>query len=152
VQFASALRRRAWGARDGELAARSPAAEVHWRDYTKHEHLLAHSLGTHTMVGAATGSPAARAVLTYDDLPWFQSGGETTREVGCSRQRQGMENGAGSEALTGEGCRGRPSRGVVAAQSSFWCSCARKKGEGGKGCCGRSESKREAADGGAHQV
>jgi hypothetical protein len=39
----------------------------------------------------------------------------------------------GSEALTGEGCWGGQSRGVVAALSSFQCSCARKKGEGEKG-------------------
>jgi hypothetical protein len=63
-----------------------------------------------------------------------------------------MENGVGSEALTGEGCWGGQSRGVVAALSSFQCSCARKKGEGEKGCCGHDDSKREAADGGAHQV
>jgi hypothetical protein len=44
-----------------------------------------------------------------------------------------MENGVGSEALTGEGCWGGQSRGVVAALSSFQCSCARKKGEGEKG-------------------
>jgi hypothetical protein len=56
-----------------------------------------------------------------------------TREVGCSHQRQGLENGMGSEALTGEGCWGGQSRGVMAALSSFWCSCARKKGEGGGG-------------------
>jgi hypothetical protein len=78
----------------------------------------------------ATGSPAVLAVLAYDDLPCFRSGGETTHEVGCSRQRRGMENGAGSEALTSEGCRGGQSRGAVAAPSSFRCSCAKKKGEG----------------------
>jgi hypothetical protein len=37
------------------------------------------------------------------------------------------------------------------APSSFQCSYPREKGEGG-GCCSHSESKREAADGGAHQV
>jgi hypothetical protein len=77
------------------------------------------------------GSPAAQALPTYDGLPWFQSGGETTHEVGCSRQWQGMENGVSSEALTGEGCQGGQSRSAVAALSSFRCSCARKKGEGG---------------------
>jgi hypothetical protein len=79
------------------------------------------------------GSPAARAVPAYDVLPCFQSGGEMTREVGCSRQRQGVENGAGSKALTGEGCRDGQSRGAVAAPSSFRCSCGRKKGEEGGG-------------------
>jgi hypothetical protein len=67
----------------------------------------------------ATGSPVARAVPAYDDHPWFQSGGETTRAVGCSRQRWGLENGVGSEALIGEGCRGGQSRGTVAAPSSL---------------------------------
>jgi hypothetical protein len=56
--------------------------------------------------GAAMGSPAARAVPAYDGLPCFRSGGETTSEVGHSRQRRGLENGVWSEALTGEGCRG----------------------------------------------
>jgi hypothetical protein len=46
------------------------------------------------------GSPEAWAVPAYDGLPCFQSGGETTREVGYSHQRRGLENGAGSEALT----------------------------------------------------
>jgi hypothetical protein len=78
------------------------------------------------------GSPAARAVPAYDGLPCFWSGGEVTRVVGRSRQRRGLENGAGSEALTGEGCRSGQSRGEVVAPSSFWCSCARKKDEGGR--------------------
>jgi hypothetical protein len=90
AQGVSAPHRCARGARDGELATGSPAAEVHWVDYAEHEHLLAHSSGTHmTMgsslgdgaLGAATGSPVARAVPAYDSLPWFQSSGETTREV-----------------------------------------------------------------------
>jgi hypothetical protein len=51
------------------------------------------------------GSPAAQAVSAYDGLVWFQSDGEMTREVGCSRQRRGLENSAGSEALTYEWCR-----------------------------------------------
>jgi hypothetical protein len=55
-----------------------------------------------------------------------------TREVGRSCQWQGLENGAGSEALTGEGCRGGQSKGEVVAPSSFQCSCVRKKGEGGR--------------------
>jgi hypothetical protein len=78
------------------------------------------------------GSPAARAVPTYDDLSCFRSGGEMTSDVGRSCQRHGLENSVGSEALTGEGCRGGQSRGEVAASSSFRCSCARKKGEGGR--------------------
>jgi hypothetical protein len=142
AQGVSAPRRCAQGAQDGELATGSPAAEVHRVVYAEHEHLLAHSSGTHMTVGsllgdgasrAATGSPVARAVPAYDGLPWFQSGGETTREVGRSHQRQGLENSARSEALTGEGCQGGQSRGAVAALSSFRCSCSRKKGEGGGG-------------------
>jgi hypothetical protein len=78
------------------------------------------------------GSPTAQAVSTFDDLSCFRSGGEATREVGRSRQQQGLENGIGSEALTGEGCRGGQSRGEVVVLSSFRCSCARKKGEGGR--------------------
>jgi hypothetical protein len=42
------------------------------------------------------GSPAAQAVSAYDGLVWFQSDGEMTREVGCSRQRRGLENSAGA--------------------------------------------------------
>jgi hypothetical protein len=71
-----------------------------------------------------------RAVPAYDGLPWLRSAGEMICEVGCSRQQWGLENGAGSEALTGEGCQGGQSSGVVAALSSFQCPCARKKGEG----------------------
>jgi hypothetical protein len=55
------------------------------------------------------GSPVARAVLAYDGLPCFRSGGESTSEVVSSRQWRGLENGVGSEALTGEGCRARQS-------------------------------------------
>jgi hypothetical protein len=78
------------------------------------------------------GSPVAWVVPAYDGLLWFRSGGEATREVGHSRQRRGLENSARSEALTGEGCQGGQSRGEVVAPSSFWCSYARKKGEGGR--------------------
>jgi hypothetical protein len=78
------------------------------------------------------GSPTAWAFPAYDDLPCFRSSGGTTSEVGCSRQWRGLENGMGSEALTGEGCRGGQSRGAMVALSSFRCSCARKKGEGVK--------------------
>jgi hypothetical protein len=78
------------------------------------------------------GSPTAWAVPAYDSLPFFRFDGETTSEVGCSRQRRGLENGTGSEALSGEGCWGGQSRCAMAAPSSFRCSCARKKGEGVK--------------------
>jgi hypothetical protein len=53
TQSASMPCRRAWGTRDGELASGSPAAEVQRRDYAEHEHLLAHSSGTHTMAGSS---------------------------------------------------------------------------------------------------
>jgi hypothetical protein len=90
-------------------------------------------------------------VQAYDNLLWFQSCGETTHEMGFSRQWRGMENGVGSKALTGEGCWGRQSKGAVAALSSFRCSCATKKGKGeGEGYCGCGESKREAVDVGIH--
>jgi hypothetical protein len=137
----SAPRRCACGARDGGIAAGSPAAEVHRQDYTEHEHLLAHSPSTHMTVGssrgnrasgAAMGSPTAQGVPAYDSFPHFRSGGETIREVGRSLQRRGLENSAGSEALTGEGRWGGQSRGRVAVPSSFRCSCAKKKGEGGR--------------------
>jgi hypothetical protein len=119
----------------------SLAAEVHRQDYAEYEHLLAHSPGTHTTAGSSRGngasgaamsSPAAQGVPAYDGFPHFRSGGETIREVGRSLQRRGLENGAGSEALTGEGRRGGQSRGGVAVLSSFRCSCAKKKGEGGR--------------------
>jgi hypothetical protein len=45
--------RRVRGARDSELAAGSPAAEVHRRDYAEHEHRLAHSSGTHMKAGSS---------------------------------------------------------------------------------------------------
>jgi hypothetical protein len=71
--------------------------------------------------------------------------------VGHSRQRWGLENGSGSEALTGEGCQARQSRGEVAAPSSFRCSCARRRVRVVGGCYGRGELRREVADGGAHR-
>jgi hypothetical protein len=46
VQSTSAPRQPARGTQDGELAAGSPAAEVHRQDYTEHEHLLMHSPST----------------------------------------------------------------------------------------------------------
>jgi hypothetical protein len=77
-------------------------------------------------------SPVAQGVPAYDDFPCFRSGGETIRQAGRSLQWRGLENGAGSEALTGEGCRGGQCKGGVAVPSSFRCSCAKKKGEGGR--------------------
>jgi hypothetical protein len=73
-----------------------------------------------------------------------------TRGVGHSCQRRGLDKGAGSEALTGDGRQGGQSFGGVVVLSSSRCSCARRRVRVVGGCCSRGESKREAADGGAH--
>jgi hypothetical protein len=83
-------------------------------------------------IGSGYGLTGGVGVPAYGGFPRFRSIGETIREVGRSLQRRGLENGAGSEALTGEGRRGGQSRGGVAVPSSFRCSCAKKKGD-----CGR---------------
>jgi hypothetical protein len=98
------------------------------------------------------GPSTARAVPTYDGLPCFRSGGEMTHEVGCSLQWRGLENGMGSEALTLKGVR------VARAEALWWLRAPSgtpaqgRRVRGEKGCCGHGESKREVADGGAHQV
>jgi hypothetical protein len=74
-----------------------------------------------------------------------------TGGVGHRHQRRGLDKGAGSEALTGDGRRGGQSSGGVAVPSSSRCSCARRRVRVVGGCCSRAESKREAADGGAHR-
>jgi hypothetical protein len=74
-----------------------------------------------------------------------------TGGVGHSRQRQGLDKGVGSEALTDDGRRGGQSNDGVAFPSSSWCSCARRRVRVVGGCCSHGESKREAADGGAHR-
>jgi hypothetical protein len=74
-----------------------------------------------------------------------------TGGVGHSRQRRGLDKGAGSETLTGDGRRGGQSSGGVAVPSSSQCSCARRRVRVVGGCCSRGESKREAADGGPHR-
>jgi hypothetical protein len=73
-----------------------------------------------------------------------------TGGVGHSRQWRGLDEGAGSETLTGDGRRGRQSSGRVAVLSSSRCSYAGRRVRVVGGCCSRGESKREAADGGAH--
>jgi hypothetical protein len=74
-----------------------------------------------------------------------------TGGVGHSRQRRGLDKGAGSEALTGDGRWGGQCSGGVAVPSSSRCSYARRRVRVVGGCCSRGESKREAADGGAHR-
>jgi hypothetical protein len=74
-----------------------------------------------------------------------------TEGVGHRHQRRGLDKGAGSEALTGDGRRGGQSRGGVAVPSFSRCSCARRRVRVVGGCCSHAESKREAADGGAHR-
>jgi hypothetical protein len=160
AQSASAPRRRAWSAWDGGVTAGSSAAEVHRQVYAEHEHLHAHLPGTYTTTGssrgdvaskAATGSPAARWVYGIRCFPRFGYRGEMTGGVGHSRQRWGLDKGAGSEALTGDRRRGGQSSGGVAVPSSSRCSCARRRVRVVGGCCSRGESKREVADGGAHR-
>jgi hypothetical protein len=56
-----------------------------------------------------------------------------TGGVGHSRQRRGLDKGAGSEALTGDGRRGGQSSGGVAVPSSSRCSCARRRVRVGEG-------------------
>jgi hypothetical protein len=74
-----------------------------------------------------------------------------TGGVGHSRQRRGLDTGAGSEALSSDGHRGEQRSGGVAVPSSSRCSCARIRVRVVGGCCSRGESKREEADGGAHR-
>jgi hypothetical protein len=160
AQSASAPRRCTWSARDGGVTAGSPAVEVHQQVYAEHEHLHAHSPGTYVTAGssrgdgasrAATGSPTARWVYGIRRFPRFRYRGELTGGVGHSRQQWGLDKGAGSEALTGDGCRGGQSSGGVAVPSSSQCSCARRRVRVVGGCCYRGKSKREATDGEAHR-
>jgi hypothetical protein len=136
---------------------------VHWQVCAEHEHLHVHSPGTYTTAGssrgnrasgAATGSPAARWVYGIQRFPHFLHGEEMTGGVGHSRQRQGLDKGAGSEALTGDGRRGGQSSGGVAVLSSSRCSCTRRRVRVVGGCCSRgaldgdeADSKRTAASG-----
>jgi hypothetical protein len=62
-----------------------------------------------------------------------------TGGVGHSRQRRGLDKGAWSEALTGDGCRGGQSNGGVAVSSFSLCSCARRRVRVVGGCCSRGE-------------
>jgi hypothetical protein len=93
----------------------------------------------------------ARWVYGIRRFPRFGYRGEMTGGMGHSRQRQGLDKGVGSEALTGDERRGEQSSGGVAVSSSSRCSCARRRVRIVGGCCSRGESKREAVDGGAHR-
>jgi hypothetical protein len=64
-----------------------------------------------------------------------------TEGVGHSRQRRGLDKGAGSEALTGDGHRSEQSSGGVAVPSFSQCSCARRRVRVVGGCCSRGESR-----------
>jgi hypothetical protein len=150
AQSASAPRQRAWSARDGRVTAGSLAAKVHRQVYAEHENLHAHSSGTYTMAGssrgdeaseAATGSPAVRWVYGIRRFPRFGYGGEMTGGVGHSRQRRGLDKGAGSEALTGDGRRSGQSSGGVAVLSFSRCSCLRRRVRFVGGCCSHGESR-----------
>jgi hypothetical protein len=99
------------------------------------------------------GSPAAwggggGGFPAYDGLPCFRSGGETTREMGRSHQRRDWK--------TAQGARLSPVKGVGASRAEAKWQLQAPSGvpaQGGRvrvvgGCCGRGESRREAADGG----
>jgi hypothetical protein len=64
-----------------------------------------------------------------------------TGGVGHSRQWRGLDKGAGSEALTGDGRRSGQSSGGVAVPSFSRCSCARRRVRVVGGCCSRGESR-----------
>ncbi len=135
----------------GGVTAGSPAAEVHRQVYAEHEHLHAHSPGTYATAGssrgdgasrAAMGSPTARWVYGIRRFPRFRYGGEMTEGVGHSRQPRELDKGAGSEALTGDGCQGGQSSGGVAVPSFSRWSCARRQVRVAGGCCSRGDSRR----------
>ncbi len=93
-------------------------------------------------IGSGYDSPAARWFYGLQCLPCFRYGGETTGGVWHSRQQQGLDRGAGREALTGDGRRrGQRSGGVAVPSFSRW-SCARRQVRVAGGCCSRGESRR----------
>jgi hypothetical protein len=71
-----------------------------------------------TSVGSGYGSPAARWFYGIRCFPRFRYGGEKTGGVGHSHQQWGLDKGAGSEALTGDGRRSGQRSGEVAVPSS----------------------------------
>jgi hypothetical protein len=92
-------------------------------------------------VESGYGSPAARWVYGIRCFPRLRYRGEMTGGVGHSRQRWGLDKGAGSEALTSDGRRGGQSSGGVAVPSFSRCSRARRRVRVVGGCCSRGESR-----------
>jgi hypothetical protein len=93
-------------------------------------------------VGSGYGSPAVRWFYGLQCLPCVRYGGETTGGVWHSRQRRGLDKGAGREALIGYGRRrGERSGGVAVPSFSRW-SCARRQVRVAGGCCSHYESRR----------
>jgi hypothetical protein len=74
AQSASTPRRRAWSARDGGVAAGSPAAEVHRKVYAEHEDPHVHSSGTYTMAGSSRDDGHRKRLRL--------TGGEVVRSTG----------------------------------------------------------------------
>jgi hypothetical protein len=93
-------------------------------------------------VGSGYGSPAARWFYGLQCLPCFRYGGEMTGGVWHSHQRRGLDKGAGSEALTGDGHRRGQRSGRVAVLSFSRWSCARRQVRVVGGCCSRGGSRR----------
>jgi hypothetical protein len=93
-------------------------------------------------VGNGYGSPTARWFYGLQSLPCFRYEGETTGGVWHSHQRRGLDKGAGSEALTGDGRRRGQRSGDVAVPSFYRWSCARRQVRVAGGCCSRGESRR----------
>jgi hypothetical protein len=96
------------------------------------------------VIESGYGLTGGEVGLRVRRFPRFRYGGEMTGGVGHSRQQWGLDKGAGSEALTGDGCQGGQSSGGVAVPSSSQCSCARRRVRVVGGCCICGESKREA--------
>jgi hypothetical protein len=71
-------------------------------------------------VRSGYGSPAARWFYGIQCLPCFRYRREMTGGVWHSRQWRGLDKGAGSEALTGDGRRSGQRSGEVAVPSSSW--------------------------------
>jgi hypothetical protein len=78
-------------------------------------------------VGSVYGLTSGEVGLRDTMLPSLPVRREMTGGVGHSRQRRGLDKGAGCEALTGDGRRSGQSSGGVAVPSFSWCSCARRR-------------------------
>jgi hypothetical protein len=97
------------------------------------------------------GSPAMRAVPAYDNLPCFRSSGErpVRWDVAASVGDWKTAWGARLSPVKGVGAGRVEAQWRLRAPSGTLAQGRRVRGV--KGCCGRGESKREAADGGAHR-